>query len=402
MTISKHILFVDAENFHLNAIRRSFRIDKDKWTVSLANDAVAALRIILDKPVDILVTETMLPGMNGLEFLELVRQRFPHIIRILLSGHVDRDVVLKSIGIAHQYLAKPCDDAELKATINRAYMMRGFLPDETLKSLVTRISALPSLPRLYVEINRELNSKDPSIAKIAEIVSRDLSVSAKLLQLVNSSFFGMPQPVTQPQKAVGLLGLDLVQAVVLASGVFAAFKEVTQAGFSIDRLWNHAFRTGALAKAIAESENVPPPVPDYAHMAGLLHDVGCVLLAAHLPDAYVAAMKMASDQNIPIYMAEKDILGISHAELGAYLLGLWGLSDHIILAAAYHHSPKAADCEGLTPLTFVHAANILDTAGTAGSVHPENLVGLDWDYLEELNLSARIAEWIKIHDRYTS
>lgn len=398
--MTKHILFVDPEKYHLNAIQRSFRLEKDKWTVSTADNAVAALRIILDKPVDVLVTETALPGMDGLELLELVRQRFPSIIRIILSGYVDRDVVLKSLGIAHQYLAKPCEDSDLKQTIERAYMMRSFLPDDELKSLVSRISALPSLPRLYVEINKELNSEDPSISKIADIVSQDISVVAKLLQLVNSSFFGMPNPITNPQKAVGLLGLDLVQAVVLTSGVFAAFKEVANAGFSVDKLWDHAFRTGALAKAIAQKEKVPEPIADYAHMAGLLHDAGAVLLATHLPDAYAAAMKIATDKKISLYEAEKSILKISHAELGAYLLGLWGLSDPIILATAYHHRPQDAGTTEKTALTFVHVANALENADPQKSVCLENLEELDREYLKSVNLSSSLEEWLKIVDEY--
>ena len=398
--MSKHILFVDSEKYYLNAIRRSFRIDKDEWTLSLAKDAVAALRIILDKHVDILVTETTLPGMDGIELLELVRLRFPYIIRIILSGHVDRDVVLKSIGIAHQYLAKPCDDAELKATINRAYLMRRFLPDEDLKSIVSRIGALPSLPRLYVEVNNELNSKDPSIAKVADIVSKDVSISAKLLQLVNSSFFGIPNTITQPQKAVSLLGLDLVQAVVLASGVFTALKEVVNVGFSINDLWNHSYHTGAMAKAIAQLENSAAPLPDCAYMAGLLHDIGSVVLAAQLPEAYVAAVKLAAADNISMYLAEKEILGIGHAELGAYLLGLWGLSDAIILATAYHHQPSDANVEEITALTFVHIANELTYAGAKAAV--EDLVGLDWDYLNKLQFVSNEKAWLKILSENTA
>jgi HD-like signal output (HDOD) protein len=324
----------------------------------------------------------------------LVRLRFPYITRIILSGHVDRDVVLKSIGIAHQYLAKPCDDAELKATINRAYLMRRFLPDEDLKSVVSRIGALPSLPRLYVEVNNELNSKDPSIAKVADIVSKDVSISAKLLQLVNSPFFGIPNTITQPQKAVSLLGLDLVQAVVLASGVFTAFKEVVNVGFSINDLWNHSYHTGAMAKAIAQLENSAAPLPDCAYMAGLLHDIGSVVLAAQLPEAYVAAVKLAAADNISMYLAEKEILGIGHAELGAYLLGLWGLSDSNILATAYHHQPSDANVEEITALTFVHIANELTHAGAKATV--EDLVGLDWDYLNKLQLVSNEKAWLKI------
>ena len=391
----KQILFVDSDKYQLNALKRSFRREKAQWKISVAKDAVAALRTILDESVDILVTETKLSGMDGLELLELVRQRFPRIIRIVLSGNVERDVVLKSVGIAHQYLAKPCDDTELKTTVSRAYMLRDILPDETLKTLASHIRTLPSLPRVYVEINRELNSDDPSIDNVANIVSQDPSVMAKLFQMVNSSFFGLPQPISQPLKAVSLLGLDLVKAVVLASGVFAAFKEVVQAGFSMDQLWKHAMRTGAMAKAIAEDLKVDRATADYANMAGLLHDVGAVLVAAQLPESYVRAVKLADKENISLHRAEISILGTSHAELGAYLLGLWGLSDPIVAATAYHHRPQAFSPPELTVLTFVHIANALEKAAADVVPTRENVTELDWDYLEGLDLASMVAHWSK-------
>jgi putative nucleotidyltransferase with HDIG domain len=199
---------------------------------------------------------------------------------------------------------------------------------------------------------------------------------------------------------VSLLGLDLVQAVVLASGVFAAFKELTQIGFSVDNLWNHALRTGALAKAMAETIKLPSSISDLANMAGLLHDVGSVLLAAYLPDSYITAIKLANKQNISIYKAETDILGTSHAELGAYLLGLWGLSDPIIMATAYHHQPQAAAINELNPLTFVHIANVLEHAESNILPSRENLTELDWDYVEKLNLSTKIEPWMKMFQDY--
>jgi putative nucleotidyltransferase with HDIG domain len=394
--MNHHILIVDSETNQLNALQRSFRRTRNGWTVSMAENAMDALALLSSQPVDILITETRLPGMNGLELLSKTRKVFPHVIRIVLSGHAEQEVVLKSLGVAHQYLSKPCDDPTLMATISRAFLIRDLIADETLQALATSVKSLPSLPRLYLELTRELQSAEPSIAKVTEIVSRDLGLTSKLLQLVNSSFFGLPQPISDVGKAINLLGMDMLKAIALASGVASQFKTVRIPGSSMEALWIHSFNTGALARELCQAEALEPAAANDAYMAGLLHDIGKLILAGYLPDEFKQAHYVADARRLPLWAAEKAILGVSHAELGGYLLGLWGLPESVIKAVAYHHRPQAGPSAGLAPLLFVYLANVFEKAGAGILESDKPIEGLDRDYLVTMGREAQVPRWRKL------
>jgi HD-like signal output (HDOD) protein len=394
--MNHHILIVDGETNQLHALQRSFRRLRDGWTVNVAENAAKALSILSSQAVEILITETQLPGMDGLELLSKTRKIFPQVIRIVLSGRSQQELVLKSLGIAHQYLTKPCEDPTLLAAIARAFLVRDLITDETLQALATSVKSLPSLPRLYLELTRELQSQDPSVVKVTKIVSQDLGLTTKLLQLVNSSFFGLPQPISDIGKAVNLLGMDLVKTMALASGMASQFKNVTIPGSSMEALWTHSFNTGALAKALCQAEALEPADANDAYMAGLLHDTGKLILAAHLPDEFKQAHYVADVRQLPFWAAEKAILGVSHAELGGYLLGLWGMPESVIRAVAFHHRPQASPSTGLTPLSFVYLANLFEKAGAAGLQSEKPIPGLDPDYLTNMGQEAKVPQWRKL------
>ncbi|MGD9246581.1 MAG: HDOD domain-containing protein, partial [Desulfobacteraceae bacterium] len=284
--MTKTILFVDEEKFVHKALKRSFRNMRQEWDMHFAASTSEALEILNKKSPEVIVTETLFQGDSGLDFLKVVRDRHPHSVRIILSGYSDQDVVLKSVDLAHQYLAKPCEDDALKATIDRAFMMKNLLEHQALKEIVSQIDSLPTLPAIYVELTKELESQDASIETIGNIISKDIGLMAKILKLVNSSFFGLRQMVDNPAKAVSLLGLDLIKAIVLSSGTFNKFKNLKFPGASLEQMWEHAMLTGAFAKIIAKEEGKGRQGSDAAFMAGILHDIGKLLIAAHLPDSY--------------------------------------------------------------------------------------------------------------------
>jgi putative nucleotidyltransferase with HDIG domain len=391
--IKKKILFVDEEPHMLKALQRSFRKYRDEWEVKFVESALGALEILCSESFDILITETRFKGMGGLELLENVRDQFPKIARIILSGYTDRDVILKSTGIAHQYLSKPCDDEDIRTAITKALMIRDLLKNDSLKSVVSKIDSLPSLPSLYMEIINELKSEDPSIQKVGEIVAKDLGMTAKILQLINSSFFGLPQRVSSAEKAVTLLGLDLIKAIALTSGAFSKFEGIKLSGFSVDALWAHGLKTGGFSKVIAQSEKLEKKIVDAAFMAGLLHDIGKILIAANFPENFSEIMETAKNREISFHQAELELMGATHAEVGAYLLGLWGLPETIIEAVAFHHNPQASKNISLSPLTVIHSANSIEKAGDRVLNSEALRDDLDLEYMEALGLSDRIAVW---------
>lgn len=387
------ILFVDEEKFVHKALKRSFRKMRQEWDMRFSANPSEAMEILDHEPIEVVVTETVFQGQSGLDFLKVVREGHPNSVRIILSGYSNQDVILKTVDLAHQYLAKPCEDEALKSTINRAFMMKGLLDQRALKEIVSQIDSLPTLPAIYVKLVEELKSEDASIEKIGDMISKDIGLTAKILKMVNSSFFGLRQQIASPAKAVIMLGLDLIKAVILTSGTFDRFKNLKYPGFSLEQMWEHSMLTAAFSKIIAREGGLDRKASDAAFMAGLLHDIGKLLIAAYLPDSYRLINKLIRENPLSMAQAETVVLGTTHAGIGAYLLGLWGLPDTILEAAAFHHDPMRSAGNGLTSTAIVHVANALGESGQR--IHPtEDVInGLDYDYLQKMGILSDVDGW---------
>jgi putative nucleotidyltransferase with HDIG domain len=387
------ILFVDSERFVHKALQRSFRDMRDQWRIRFAANPDEGLALMACETVDVVITEMVFAGGSGHAFLEAVRDRYPQTVRIILSGYVDRNIILNTVDLAHQFLSKPCDDTDLKTTIARAILIKDLLANEALKQVVARTDSLPSLPALYLELMETLNSNEASIQTVGELLAGDLGLVTKLLKLVNSSYFGFSQRIVNPVKAVGLLGLDLIQAFVLAAGIFDHFKRLKMNGIFIEQMWTHAMTTAAIAKIIAQASGMDRKAIDSAFMAGMLHDIGKLLMAVHLAESYKAVIRYMKRHQCDMVSAEMPLLGTTHAAVGAYLLGLWGLPDAIIDAVAYHHFPALKAEQGFGTVAIAHIADAF--ANQSGALrHTDHLVdGLDYIYLEQIKMRDHIPAW---------
>jgi HD-like signal output (HDOD) protein len=271
--------------------------------------------------------------------------------------------------------------------------LRGLLANETLKGIVSRAGDLPALPATYSALMKELQSEDASIGTIGKIIESDMGMTAKILQMVNSAFFGLGREVTGATQAVSLLGLETVKALVLVVGVFSQADEKKFPGnVSLDALCGHCLEVGSYARAICRHEKVDKNLAENAYTAGLLHDVGTLLLMTNFTDDYSHVLDSAIVNHTPLVQAELENFRCTHAEMGAYLLGIWGLSDPLVEAAAFHHTPGQCPADSFSPLTAVHVANVFEReahgAGGAWGV-PE----LDMEYLGKLGLSEKVEEW---------
>lgn len=392
--MKRRILFVDDEPNVLQGFQRMLRPMRNDWEMEFASGGEEALQKMERAPFDVIVSDMRMPGMNGAQLLKEVARRYPDTVRIVLSGHSDREYILQLVTTTHQYLAKPCDAETIKDTVNRACALRDLLTSKELSMLVSQIKSLPSLPSLYTRIIEILQSDDPSLQKIGQIVSEDIAMSAKVLQLVNSSFFGIARRISNPVQAVMFLGLETVKALVLSVHIFAKWDSSRVKGFDIERLWHHSMTVGAVAKRLAETEHLSARDVDSAFTAGLLHDVGKLILAASLPDPYQRVLAESKAQNIPLWQAEERTFGTSHAEVGAYLLGLWGLPTSIVEAVAWHHRPAESPARTFCPLTTVHIANALWCANEPGCV-----ADLDTAFIESMGLAERIPFWQTIYQQ---
>jgi HD-like signal output (HDOD) protein len=182
-----------------------------------------------------------------------------------------------------------------------------------------------------------------------------------------------------------------VRSLVFALQVFSQFEDQKIPGFSIEQLAAHCRMTGLLARKIAEAERCDIHLRDQCFLAGLLHDVGRLVLAKGVPDEYGQVLKAAQAAGEPVWQAELSAFGATHAEVGGYLLGLWGLPDLVVEAVTFHHRPDQNPQPGFSPAVAVHVANAFAHGQTAAPGRSDTLINLD--HLARLGLAGRLEIW---------
>ncbi len=388
------ILFVDDEDNILNGLKRLLRSKRDDWNMDFATSGEEALRKLREVPADVVVSDMRMPQMDGAELLTQVQRLYPDTVRIILSGYANREAVLRTIGPSHRYLAKPCPQDVLIGTIDKSLELRTRLGSDDLKRSVAGLTHLPTLPKLYNDILKELASEFASADSLAKVVERDIAVSAQLLKITNSAYFGTSRGVTTIKQAIQYLGFENVRAVVLLAGVFQQFHNLSpQAAETATTLSKRSLILGVLSRRIAEHQKYDTRIVDDAFSAGLLSHIGTLLLLANASDAFRKAM-WEVDHGAHIEAAERSVFGASHADLGAYLLNLWGFNHDIVDAVAFHHHPSEAGTFHNEVLTAVYAAQYLLKPGKprSGAVAE----ALDTTYLDFAGVSDQVPAWRKM------
>jgi len=389
--MKRRILFVDDEPMILRGLQLMLRARRSEWDMEFVESGEAALRLMAQKPFDVIVSDMRMPGMNGAELLTEVMKRHPTTVRLILSGYADKQLILKCVGSTHQYLAKPCDADSLKATIARASNLEDSLHNGRLKTLVCKMSRLPSMPSLYLRLVEKASRPDTSLEEIASIVNKDIAMTAQVLKLTNSSFFGLGRQLSNAEEAVAYLGLDTLKTLVLSIHAFSQFEKIETGALKIESLWTHSLQVASLAKRISKMEGQDPKAAEEAFTAGMLHDIGKLVLAVNLPNEYTEAIRIFHS-GLELPLAELRVFGANHADVGGYLIGLWGLPVPVVEAVALHHCPSRATQKTFSPLTSLHAANVLEqerSDSTNGALRAE----LDAGYLEIVGVSSRLDAW---------
>jgi putative nucleotidyltransferase with HDIG domain len=335
------------------------------------------------------------------QFLQEVWKERPRTVRFLLARGLTPDLMVTCALGSHHFLQKPLDAVTIASSLSRADAINQYVRNDRIQSLVSRMRTLPSRPSLYLEVMRELRSPTASAATVGELVEKDLAISTKLIQVVNSAFYGMSQQVTDPAAAVLLLGLETTASLVLSIEAFARFDKVKPIYFSMDKVWRHSQSVAASAKRIAELLCNDPDVARNAFTAGLLHDIGKLALALNFEEQYQGAIKLAEKQKIAPIEVESQVFGANHAETGAYLLAVWGLPLPIVEAVARHHVPARSLDQHFSATTALHLAEQLEYAEDPARRGSKETV-LDLDYPPALQLSGRIDELRAIFRRETA
>jgi HD-like signal output (HDOD) protein len=388
----RRILFVEDNPVLRELYGMMLSGEAGRWEPAVVGSGEEALKLMENQAFDVIVSDMRLPGMDGVQLIREVKQRHPRTSRIVLSGVSDQKEIAECLGTTHQFLAKPLDAKALKATLTRLCGLDAYLQDETLQSLAARLGTLPSFPSLYLEIMQELASGNASVESIAKIIAQDPAMTAKMLQIANSAAFGLARRVSSPFDAVQYLGIGTVRSLALSLHVFAAFEKTELRGFSITAQWDHAIKTAVLARAILRDSDGEADDAEDAYTAGILHDMGKMLLAANVPVAFQQALNLSRERQVPLHEAEQEVLGATHAGVGSYLLGLWGLPASIVEAVAFHHVPGRSEAKKLDALAAVHVANELDHE-RGGLASSGSRAGLDTAYLSAIGVEDRLDAW---------
>jgi HD-like signal output (HDOD) protein len=396
----KRILFVDDDPNILSGIRRVLRSMRGEFELHFAENGRDALELMATTPFDAVVSDMRMPGMDGAEYLKIVQERYPCTIRIMLTGQANQESILRTVGVMHQFLEKPSNPEILKTVLVRSSALYGLLAEDRMKEMVSRIESLPSLPDIYARLQSVMASPDVSVDQVGAIIEQDMAMSAKVLQLVNSAFFGLFQRVESPARAVALLGLETIKGLVLGVQVFSSMKNGSPL-FSLNNLMEHSMAVGACARKIAAAETDDKTLIDHSFIGGILHDVGKLILTSRMREQFDQAILLAQEQHCSLREAEMQIFHTAHDSVGAYLIGLWGFPVPVVEAIGFHHRVGELHGDVFSPALAVHAADslyycCLQESQAAGGQEEMAVPGLDYEYLEKLGLAGRVETWRKL------
>ena len=364
-----------------------------EWEVDWISGGQRALEQLSRASYDAIVCHMDLPGLSGVNLLEIVRKHYPQIVRFMLSEATTTENQYKTAGTAHQIL--PLNNQKNFVTIlQRSFALNNTLQQPELKRLVLKLRNLPSLPSLYTDMMAEIESSEASLERVGGIISQDPAMSAKILQLINSPFFGLSRSVVSPTQATTLLGIDIIRGLVLCINVFSQFNPMTLEKLGISSLWEHSARVGSYAKIVAREEHADKKTVDFSFTGGVLHDIGKLVLADNLPVQYFSALGSSARKEVELFETEKEIFGATHAQVGAYLLGLWGLPQPIVEAVAFHHTPMDYPVDKFNPVSAVHGANYIEH-----QLHPAHWTRktslMQAGYFEKMGLPNHKDQWTK-------
>ncbi|MFP5220944.1 MAG: response regulator [Acidobacteriota bacterium] len=390
--MKKNILFVDDDPQLLTALKRMLWNRKDAWNLSFVDSGDAALKLLAEKPHDVIVADMRMPGMDGRRLLRTVRKHYPWMMRLVLSGDSDLHHIMRTVPESHQFMTKPVSAQQLIQVIDRGCRLRDMILSEEMRHIIGQIDALPALPDIYTRLTRMLEDETAPVEAVTAVIGKDMALSADILKLVNSSFFGPRIRVRGLDQAVTLLGLKTIKGLVLGVQLFSVFDTRRIPDFSFPKLWEHSLNTAKLARRIAQLEALSPEAQDDCFIAGMLHDLGKFVLADKLASEYRALVARSRKENLSIFQAESSGFGTGHAQAGAYLLGLWGISDAVLEAVAFHHTPSALGLTAMSPVTAVHVANVLEHEFVV--INPSYAPHvMDMDHLEQAGLTGRLETW---------
>ena len=354
------ILFIDDQENILQSLKLSLRSMRNEWDMSFAPSGAEGLEMFDRIWPDVVVTDMRMPNMDGSHVLKGIQKRRPDVGKIILSGYSDKETVIKNLQLANEYLSKPCKTQDLIAAIRNTLRTNDIILNPEIKNIIAEIETIPTSSAVYERLIGELENDNANPRIISEIISQDISLSTNLMRIINCTFFNFPMQAKDIDHAVRMLGSQTLLNILKSSHLFEKFKEFENSEISIKMLWAHSLRVARFAKIIAASSDLPETSCNDCVIASMFHDIGKFIFASKMASQFSEVIAMVKKDNCSIDIAERCILGASHAEVGAYLLARWGFSHEQISILRSHHSEEVMTSLEVTPQMVLFVADSLD------------------------------------------
>lgn len=395
--MKKNILFVDDDENVISGIRRQLRPYREQWQLFFANNGSQALQIMRQNPVDLVICDMLMPEMRGDELLKQISRLYPGTIRVILSGYADEATIKCAMEVAHQHLIKPCNAETLREAIAQIFKIQACVKNPRIIDGLGDPNRLPSLPKIYRELNAAVADENTTVNDLADIFAQDMVLSAKLLHLVNSAYFGLHRHVSSLGDAISMIGIKKLNSLILSVHLKTAFP-VTDPKLEryMEFFWKDAVRVAELAKLISLSEQQQEDRPDQAYLGGLLHNMGLLIFLSRGGDQLALLMEQVRNTCVPVSELETRIFGFTRSEAAAYILSLWKIPPRIIESILLQNTPSQADYDGVSALTAVHVAACLLKPAVMQECDRLFEIVLDTQYLQRIDKLQRLADWQRL------
>jgi len=382
------ILLVDGDGDLLQVIRRAFWKRHRTWEVLLAHSGAEAIQALARDPVDIVIADLGLPDMAGMDLIHQVRDLQPGAVRIALANPPLAQGLEQAEGDLHRLFLKPLEPDFLLGVVESLDIEDDETNVRAIRAFVGGLGRIPSLPSLYSELVALLQREDAGMNEVARLIRKDLGVASQVLKLANSVHCASDRPVAELSRAVAMLGVDSLRSLVLFRGIISGADSPHPQGLDLEKLWFHSFEvaTGVRKLVVLEGET---QLADLAFSAGLLHDIGLVVLATDPAGRYRAILELAQTSRTPLAVLEHDTYGVDHAQVGAHLLSLWGLPPEFCRPVREHHAPPSGG-EGFPLSAALHLADARHGGGKTAGIFADGRWGL---HPNVLNDPGRFARW---------
>lgn len=388
------ILFVDDEPNIISGLRRMLRGMRNEWDMEFLVGGQEAVDRINAEPFDAVVTDMRMPSIDGVAVLTAAAEKNPESIRFILSGFAEQEAMLAALGYAHRFIAKPCDADLLIGALRSTFAVRDLLPVKSLRILLGEMKSVPVLSERYTRLLKELDDPLSTTVDIAKTIEEDLGLSTQILRLANSAYFNLSRKLSNCRQAVDVLGIETVRALLMVSEFYVSETADSAETCESKVLAERSLMIGGLSRQIALTLNLDEAQIDEAATAGVLCHIGTAILRLNHFEKFTAAMSLVEAGTMSVIEAEREMFGASHAELAAYLMGLWGFPDGVVEAVAFHHEPAKSGKTEVSPLSVVHLAQAFVGSFNSSESNLFSRAPLhyptDEAYIESIGLADRI------------